>query len=196
MEIRSARDRRDIALELYERLEAELPLFSAEASLSDDPESLATEIRNLLGITLEDQFRSRNRYDAFNSWRSALENAGILVFQATGVDLSEMRAFSISEPPFPVIVVNIKDSPLARIFSMLHELVHIMLRDGGICGLGEEANRPPEKQLVEIFSNRVAGAILVPKGVLLQENLVLQKQRWAIGGHLRFSCDGPRHDYR
>lgn len=178
-EIRSARDRRDIALELYEGLEGELPVFPAEASLSDDPENLATEIRELLGITLEDQFRFRSRHDAFNSWRSALENAGVLIFQATGVDLSEMRAFSISETPFPVIVVNIKDSPLARIFSMLHEFVHIMLRDGGICDLGEEADRPPERQRVEIFSNRVAGAILVPKGALLREGLVLRKRRWA-----------------
>lgn len=174
-EIRRARQRREIALELYEDLEGEAPQFSGEASLSDDPEGLASRIRNVLGITHEDQIMFRDYYDALNSWRSALENAGVLIFQAMGVDLSEMRGFSVSETPFPVIVVNVQDAPVGRIFTMLHEFVHILLRDGGICDLIEEPGRTPEKQRVEVFSNYVAGAILVPKDDLLKEGLVLKK---------------------
>lgn len=173
--VRKARDRREIALELYEQLEGELPKFSGEASLLDDPETLALSIRDLLGITLQDQLEFRGSYDAFNSWRSALENAGVLVFQASRIKLEEMRGFSIGERPFPVIVVNIKDFPVGRIFTMLHEFTHILLGNTGICDLEEEGDRPRDYQQVEIFSNRVAGATLVPEHDLLRERLVVEK---------------------
>ncbi len=178
-EIRQARDRREIALDLYEELEGELPQFSAEASLSDNPEKLAIQIRNRLGITREIQCGFKDEYNAFNWWRSAVEDAGVLVFQATGIDLSEMRGFSISETPLPAIVVNVKDLPRARVFTMLHEFVHIMLQDGGLCDLREEARRAPGDERIEVFCNRVAGAMLVPRDSLLQEDIVLQKGRGA-----------------
>lgn len=173
--VRKARDRREIALELYEQLEGELPEFSGEASLFDNPESLAIRIRDLLGITLQDQLAFRGSYDAFNSWRSALENAGVLVSQASRIELEEMRGFSIGERPFPMIVVNIKDFPVGRIFTMLHEFTHILLRNTGVCDLEEEADRPRDYQQVEVFSNRVAGATLVPEDALLRERLVAEK---------------------
>jgi len=88
-----------------------------------------------------------------------------MVFQASGVERSEMRGFSISEPVLPTIVTNVKDVPQARVFTMIHELTHVMLRAGGLCGL-EEA------QDVEVFCNRVAGATLVPREWLINEHLV------------------------
>lgn len=176
LEIRNAYERSEIALELYERLEGEPPSFTLEVSLSDDPDILANTIRDWLGITYEDQVRFRDQYDAFNSWRSALEKVGVLVFQTSGVDLSEMRGLSISETPFPVVVVNNADVPVARIFTMLHEFVHILLRAGGICDL-TEAHQSLEERRVEVFSNRVAGAVMVPRDYLMLENLVSRKQQ-------------------
>lgn len=178
LEIRRAHQRRQIALELYEEIEGQAPRFSTNASLSDEPEKLAVRIRKLLGIICEDQAAFRDDYQALDWWRSAIENAGVLVFQARGIQLSEMRGFSISERPLPVVVANIKDSPRGRIFTLLHDFVHTMLRDGGLCDLGE-TDRAPKEQRVEIFCNRVAGAILVPKEDLLGQRAVLQKGRGA-----------------
>lgn len=180
LEIRRARDRREIAIELYEQLGDEPPRFDLTANFSDDPERLAVEIRKLLGIARKDQIRLQNDYEAFSLWRSALEGIGVLVFQAVDVDLYKMRGFSISEKPLPVAVVNIKDSPRGRIFTMLHEFTHIVLNDGGICDLEEEADGMPEEPRVEVFCNRVAGAILVPRRELLQEDIVIQKEREVI----------------
>ena len=53
-------------------------------------------------------------------------------FQAEGIDVDEMRGFALSDHPLPVIVVNKKDSVRGRIFSMLHELAHILLGDSSI----------------------------------------------------------------
>lgn len=177
LEIRRAQERREIALELYEGLEDELPKFPAKAHLSDDPEALAIGMRRLVRMTREAQTLMATGYDAFNRWRSALEEAGILVFQARGIPVSEMRGFSIGQRPLPAVVVNIKDAPRGRVFTMLHELVHIVLGDSGLCDLEEEAYRHPEEDRVETFCNRVAGAILVPKDDLLREDLVLAKGR-------------------
>jgi Zn-dependent peptidase ImmA (M78 family)/DNA-binding XRE family transcriptional regulator len=173
LEVRRAWARRDIAIELYRDLDEKPPQFHIAASTADDPETLALKIRHTLGITLDIQTGFGGQHQALNWWRDALENNGILVFQATAVDVSEMRGFSLSEKPLPVVVVNIKDSPLARIFSMLHELVHVSIRQGGICDLDEVGHRHPAEQQVEVFSNRVAGAVLIPEKELLADELVL-----------------------
>lgn len=173
--IRRARDCREIALELYEDLEGESPMFSMRADISDDPESLAGQIRKVLGVTRDIYLTFRNDYDTFNWWRTSLENVGVLVFQASDVDPSEMSGFSISETPFPVVVANIKDSVRRRSFTILHEFIHILLRDGGLCDVEEEFERAPQDQRIEIFSNRTAGAILVPKEELLQEDFVARR---------------------
>lgn len=174
-EVRRAQSRRESAVDLYAVVGGAPPLFSLGASVSHDPERVGTAIRESLGVRHEDQVAWAPGYGAFNEWRSALENSGVLVFQATEAAVSEVRGFSISETPLPAIVVNIKDSPRGRTFTMLHELCHVVLREGGMCDLYEDAERPLEEQRVEVFCNHVAGAALVPREYLLEEELVRQK---------------------
>lgn len=175
-EIRRAHDKREIALELYQNLDYEVPQPPPQASLSNEPETLASNIRDLLRITRDKQVKFNDVQEAFNWWQSAIEKSGVMVCQATDTNLSEMRGFSIGELPLPVVVMNNKDSRRGRIFTMLHEFVHIMLRHNGLCDLYEESGLVPEKQRVEVFCNRVAGAILVPKDDLLLEEVVLDKK--------------------
>ena len=112
----------------------------------------------------------KNNHEALNRWRAALEAQGVLVFQAIEVEVSEMRGFSISAAAFPVVVVNLKDAPLGRVFSMLHEATHLMLREGGLCDLEEPTS--PAQRRVEVFCNHVAGACLMPRDWLLEEEAV------------------------
>jgi hypothetical protein len=44
--------------------------------------------------------------------------------------------FSISEMPLPAVVLNGKDWIGARVFTILHEFSHIIIRNGGVCDLG------------------------------------------------------------
>ncbi len=173
--VRRAWAQREIAIELYGNLDEKPPQFPIAAFTTDDPEVLALKIRNELGISLEIQAGFKSKYEAFNWWRNSLESKGILVFQATEIDISEMRGFSLTDRPLPVVVVNIKDSPLARIFSMFHELVHISINQGGVCDLDELGQRHPAEHQIEIFCNRVAAAILIPKKELLAEKLVMER---------------------
>jgi Zn-dependent peptidase ImmA (M78 family)/DNA-binding XRE family transcriptional regulator len=174
-EIRQAIYRRQVALNLIEDLYGEPPRFKHEISITDDPEMVGSQIRDILNIDFEKQKKASGKYGAFNLWRAAIESVGVLVFQSTGVDVAEMRGFSINEFSLPVIVLNSGDAPNGRIFTLLHEFAHIMLKEGGICDLNEDYDLPPEKQRIEIFCNRVAGAALIPKQELLNEDIVIRK---------------------
>ena len=167
-EIRQANARREIALELIAALGEEPAEFPLAATMADDEEVLSAKIRAFLGIDIDTQTSWKPDYPSFNAWRAAFENAGILVFQAAGVSIEEMRGFSISDMPLPVIVVNNKDVVNGRIFTLFHELAHILLREGGICDLYDDAG-------IEVFCNGVAGATLIPRESLISEEVVTSK---------------------
>jgi len=105
-------------------------------------------------------------------WRETLEEFGILISFAQRLDKSELSAFSIYHDKFPTIVINSKDHPRRKLFSMLHELGHILLRNEGICEPFSETNLNIEK-----FCNHFAGAVLVPKDSLLNEPEVIKNQK-------------------
>jgi len=166
-EIRRASERREIALELADDLRLPLPTIGLKLDLSETSESAGTRVRTLLGVTRAVRTRWKDHYDALNGWKSALESLGVLVFQASDIPREEMRGFSISEFPMPVITVNSKDQPRGRIFTMVHEFAHLLLHQGGVCDMDEDAQRPPEEQRVEVFCNAVAAEAIVPMAELL-----------------------------
>ncbi len=168
-EIRKAYDRREWALELMRDLDESPPDFRATATLREGVEEVATRLRSAIGIELGQQSTWRTDSDAFKQWRLILERAGILTLQTTIIPLEEARGFSISLKPLPVVVVNNKDAPRGRIFTLLHEATHIMLNDGGICDLHDGGG--------EAFCNRVAGAALFPKEPLLRSVTVQRHKK-------------------
>jgi Zn-dependent peptidase ImmA (M78 family) len=172
LEIRAALARREIAVELAEELGEPSTEFPIRLSLEEDAIDAAFRLREALGIKLGIQRTWRSPYDALNGWKRAIEDLGALVFQASGVDVSEMRGFSIAEFPFPAVVVNVQDSPRARVFSLIHELCHIGLRRGGVCDLTDPGQRPPEEDRVEVFCNAVAAEVLVPINALVLSGVV------------------------
>lgn len=174
--IRAAHARRDVALELLE-LEDSVPGFTARAELAEDPEAVATRLRKLLGADGFQPATWRSAYDPLNAWRDAAEGAGTLVFQAQGVSLDEARGFSIAHMPLPAIVLNLTDRPRARAFTLLHEFTHVLLRQGGLCDLGEDQDHPPEARRVEVFCNRAASATLLPRASLLHHPVIAGSTR-------------------
>ena len=174
-EIHQAISRREIALELYEDKEDSPLPFNLTVSITDDTDKIGEQFRETLGVTYKNQLLWRNASIAFSQWREKIERAGVLVFQATEVGVSEMRGFSISSLPLPFIVVNRKDAYQGRIFTLLHELTHIALRTSSLCDLEPDRNPTNEQEHVEIFCNRAAAAILIPRQYLLVEDIVVRK---------------------
>ncbi|MFZ2146891.1 MAG: XRE family transcriptional regulator [Sedimentisphaerales bacterium] len=176
-EIRLAWARRDEAIELARDLGEKIRTIDYRVSLKDNPNQVANKLRGLLAISINEQTKWRTKNEAFSSWRNAIENLGILVFQ-TGllrnliVDTAEARGFSISKQPFPVIVVNGKDHPTARCFTLIHELTHILMHDSGLCDLHNPLSPTSDIDRVEVFCNYVAGAVVVPANTLLGDEIV------------------------
>ena len=171
LEIRAANERRELALELAQDLEQEIPKFILGATMQEDSEAVGTRIRTALGITtnLQLHWRDNDGRAGFNAWRGRIENLGILVFQTTRFPSDEASGFAIATDTLPVIAVNRNDALTRRTFSLVHELAHLMIRVSGVSELETDVNRPPEDQRIEVFCNSVAAAALIPRDVLLAE---------------------------
>ncbi|HLX00333.1 MAG TPA: XRE family transcriptional regulator [Candidatus Acidoferrales bacterium] len=160
--IRRARDRRDWALELYDALGEGPPEFGGSLKSDIATDDAASAVRKTLGIKFEVQTQWATAYDALRNWRLAVEAAGILTFQASDLETREARGFSLSDRPLPVAVANVKDAPRGRIFTFLHEVVHIMLNESGICDVIDDRQHSSPTAQVETYCNQVAGAALFP----------------------------------
>ncbi len=184
VEIRRAHYKRDIALELIQDMGDNYNYFKETISLSSNYEDVAKEIRATFSISYENQKKWKDVYDAFNSWKNVIEKKGVLVFQTSHtsrISVKEMRGFSISNEILPVIVINSKDSMHGKIFTLLHEYVHLLLHNAGICDMANYDSPQTEEQKIETFCNRVAGGILVPNEDFLDEDIVknqISKEDW------------------
>ena len=97
-----------------------------------------------------------NHYNFLNNWKTILnEKFGILTFETEDVEINEMRGLCIHHNKTPVILLNGKDSVNGRIFTLFHELTHLLLGKSALCGIYIDKKE-------EIFCNAVAGKFLVP----------------------------------
>ncbi len=185
LEIRTANERRELALELAADLEQELPRFTLSATETEDPETVGERIRSALGVTKDLQLRWRDNDGraGFNGWRNRIEDLGVLIFQTTRFLSDEASGFAIAADTLPVIAVNRNDVLTRRTFSLVHELAHLMIRVSGVSELETDVKRPPEDQRVEVFCNHVAAAALIPRDVLLAQPRVTalgpRSTRWS-----------------
>lgn len=168
-ELRAAQERRLSALQFYDELEEEPPAFVLTGTMREAPAMLGARAREALGYTIKEQLAWRDQYEAMKSWKARIERLGVLVFQIPRIATSEMRGFSIAETPLPVMGINRAETPRARIFSMMHELTHLMVRTSGVCDFNEDVGAPPEERRIEIFCNAVAAEILAPVEVFLAQ---------------------------
>lgn len=170
-EYRRAITQRDFALELAE-IEDEPPATAWKLEpLPRRDEDVAEAARSMLLGQAPWPLPSgaAGPYDHLNAWLSALENSGVLVLATSrgGVATSEMRAFSLYYDILPVIVVNGSDSPRGRLFSLLHEYVHLLLHTAGLCDMVADARATDPDLRLEARCNALAASILMPTADVL-----------------------------
>ncbi|GAB3076222.1 hypothetical protein GCM10027157_06540 [Corynebacterium aquatimens] len=94
----------------------------------------------------------------------AIEEAGILVMRSSVVgnnnarklDVEEFRGFTLIRDSFGLIFVNGSDSKTGQLFSLAHELAHVLIDSPGISG---ERN---DHRAVERWCNAFAAEFLAP----------------------------------
>lgn len=160
--IRMASERRSGLLNLLEERPDEFPVRGNEG---DDAEELGARLRAALGVTLEAQQRRRQPRETLKFWIGAVESLNVLVFQEGRIDDDSVRGLSIPEQPMPVVVLNGGDAPRGRLFTLMHELAHVAMRQSALCSMVESRG-------IEAYCNRVAAAVLMPRSAVSAEPLV------------------------
>ena len=167
LEVRRARQRRDETIKLANELDEELPSFAVDFSLEDPVVQVADRLRKTLGVSLDAQRGWRSSDKALKAWKTAVERAGVLVFEMSRVPVSEVRGVAIHYDTLPIIVLNGADEAAARTFSLFHELVHIGLGVSAIDDGSDTAQGlTPQERKVEVFCNAVAAEVLVPASTI------------------------------
>ena len=124
---------------------------------------LAMQVRNYLGITVQQPTKWRDENEALAAWRQALTGAGIYVFKDQ-FRVEGYSGFCLFDEHFPIIYVNNTNTKTRQIFTLFHELAHLLFQTSGIDF--NEYNRDQieylESSKIEIDCNKFAANFLVP----------------------------------
>lgn len=159
-------DARTLQLNLYELNDNENPAYVWFASHSFNSELtlMAAELRQLLNVPLSRQKRIKKTSDHFEFWREKFAEIGIYVFkEAFGTE--SISGFCLYDDVFPVIYINNSLSFTRQIFTLFHELCHIIFKTSGIDILNDQSYHDilsaPDLE-IERKCNAFSGAFLVP----------------------------------
>jgi len=136
-------------------------------------EIIASDIRNTLNLTMQEQKKCTKFEDFYRLFSNKAEDIGVLVFKNSivknntrrSLSVNEFRGFAIADNYAPLIFINGKDFPAAWIFTLAHELVHIWLGKSGISNISDEQIDLNNK--LEKYCNQVAAELLIPKKLFL-----------------------------
>ncbi len=125
---------------------------------------LARQAREYLGISLADQTSWRSTREAMGAWRDRLEAAGVFVFKRS-FEQRDVSGFCLDDPEFPIIVINNSTAFSRQIFTLLHELAHILFDVSSITRVDSSFidRLTGEAGRIEVACNRFAAELLVPE---------------------------------
>ena len=130
---------------------------------SDTISNVAKAVREYLGVGLNEQYALKTNDNALKYWRDVLERHGVFVFK-DAFKVEECSGFCLYDDVFPIIYINNSQIQTRQIFTLFHELAHLLFRTGGIDLRHDDfiqGMRGPNKR-IEIFCNKFAGEFLVP----------------------------------
>lgn len=157
---------RQLYVDLLDELSYSPPtLFSPPPTESLPPEEVASVARAWLGITVE---------NTFDAYRKAIEKHGVLVFRTNGYngkwkipESDPVIGFSLFHSQYPVVVVKKDPSEARQLFTLAHELGHILLFKESTVDSPESLVSHAGK---ERLANQFASHFLLPSLSLSQIN--------------------------
>ena len=153
---------------------------------SDTISDIAKAVREYLGVGLNKQYALTTNANALKYWRDVLEQHGVFVFK-DAFKVDECSGFCLYDDVFPVIYINNSQPKIRQIFTLFHELAHLLFKTGGIDLRHDDfirRMREPNKR-IEVFCNKFAGEFLVPtedikpriRNKTIDDNLLTQLAR-------------------
>lgn len=131
-----------------------------QARIDDSVVELARQAREYLEVNVETQASWKNPTKALEIWRDRVQDKGVFVFKDAFQD-EFVDGFSLVHDQFPVIYLNNSRPHVRQIFSLFHELAHVLLRRNGVTR-GVKIGGAE----IERFCNRFAAEFLVPSSDL------------------------------
>ena len=135
-------------------------------TLKDDPARAADEERRRLRVAVSEQLDWPNPTTALRTWRSRIEDEGVLTFQFA-IGAERVPGFSLWDDYTPVITINRGYNLASRIFTLFHEYAHLLQRRDAVL---DTAPTPSQRQSIdnlERWCEQFAACLLLPADALL-----------------------------
>lgn len=143
--------------------EAEIVTFVGSGKMSDGQSSILKTLHELFDLDLKTYYGQPTVEAAFKLLRDRAGRRGVFVLLKgdlgsyhTAMDADIFRGFALADQVAPFIVINDRDARAAWPFTLLHEMVHLILGQTGIDGASVDTD-------LERFCNDVAGKFLLPR---------------------------------
>lgn len=161
MAVRKARALVQTFIELKKDAGQVIKPFQYKATLNDIATEVASSLRKELQL---DEIRQLDNINhTLGAYIEKIESLGVAVFQLS-LTQDNLRGFSLVDEQMPVIAIRRGgENATAKIFTLFHELAHILLHEEGICDIAFNVNA----QQIEKWCNSFAAEILIPSAVLV-----------------------------
>jgi len=138
-------------------------------------DAIANTLREYLGISVKEQSSWPSIEEALEKWRDAFARVGIYVFK-DAFHAKSYFGFCLFDEEFPIIYVNNSSTKSRQIFTLFHELGHLLFHTSGIDIIDTDyiQHLANDAQKIEVLCNRLAARFLVPDAELA--NLLAGKQ--------------------
>lgn len=148
--------------------------FAVDVSIAD----MAARVRDYLGITLQHQMGWESADKALENWRYQLNDVGVFVFKDAFRE-EDYSGFCLYDDEFPIVYVNNSTAKTRQIFTLFHELAHLLYHTSGVDKFHDDyidALHGDAKR-IEILCNRFAAQFLVPADAFACEFAGLEASR-------------------
>ncbi len=144
--------------------------FVSRYSISSPVETVANDIRQTLNLDEKFRRKTRDQGGFYNKLVEQIESSGVLVLRTSIVasntkrklDPKEFQGFAMPDTLAPLIFVNQNDYLSARIFTLMHELVHIWMGVSGVSIQDYLEMHSKQDEPTQRRANEIAAEILVP----------------------------------
>lgn len=169
----SVKEKQEWAKDILAELGAEPLKFAGKSNIGDSVELTSKFISDLLDLKGLWANNLTRWSDSLRLLVERTENAGIFVVingvvnnnTHRSLDTKEFRGFVLYDPIAPFVFINGKDSISGKIFTLIHEIVHILVGSTASFDLNQLMASDNE---IEQFCDKVTAEFLVPSQQILK----------------------------
>lgn len=136
---------------------------------------MVNTIRKILDLPIDWFSKVKTTDESFKTLRNLISNTGVIVMMSgivrnntkKSLSIDEFRAFALIDEYAPLIFINNNDSVNGKLFSLLHEFVHIGLGKNSLYNDRYSDSLKVNKE--EVICNAIAAEILVPQDLFIKK---------------------------